>query len=353
MEEGKLYSISHRYRLEMQGRNEAEPNIDDITLTELSTGKIVSEPKAKSSPPPQAPKAPRALRQTRPKDVDGLVPLTCPYFRRNIGCEWEPCPFLHKLSDEVASYALYEQYVNHQTGKEIWPKFKEPPEMCPYWFARRKKTMGCTRTIEDCWHAHWLVQGGAERLPTIHIPCPHKLKGVCRYGAECIFAHSDAQGVVSSPLRRESGTEDMPTTKSQHEINDLSHSADSSRRTSLPGKTSTCPYWYQGKCKKSENECKHAHVLLEGGISWLPSKNQTCSYWREGRCRWPEEKCLYAHKNFGPSGPYYPMDERLSIGKMRDMLSFPHNSNNQSLTFQYRFRFKSFTLSTQIQITAC
>jgi len=303
----------------MRGRNEAEPNVNRIAPTEPATRKIISEPKTRPSPPPQAPKAPRALLEGPLMGLDGLIPLTCPYFHHKIGCEWIPCPFWHRPSDNVASYELYKQYVMHQTKREIWLKFKDPPDMCPYWYRNGKKR-GCNRSIEDCWYAHWFVEGGEARLPTAQTPCPQLMKGTCRYGASCVYAHPDAQEMTSSPLGREHGVENLHSNYAQPERNELNHGGDSSRRTSLAAKNLTCPYWYQGQCKKSEKECKHAHELLEGGISWLSSRNETCNFWREGRCKWKDDECLFAHKIFDQPEPQHTQDEQTSIGKTRTML---------------------------------
>lgn len=346
-EEGKLYNISQRHRAEMKGRDEAEPNINELTLTELTTGKVVSQPDPKPAPPREPPRGPRAA--TQPNNLDGLIPLTCPYFDRNYSCEWHPCPFLHRLSDKVASYELYEQYVKQQMGREIKPKFDDPPAMCPWWFKHKQNPTvdGCFRSTEDCWYAHWVVDGGAARLTAQHKTiCPYWRKGDCVHGDKCWFVHGEVNQTAPAA---ESDHQTVPTTIFSNQevaaaeskesvamedwvptgvIQERSPSVDVPRkadpfhgndtlqpkRLGLKGKT--CPYWYQGECRFTGEECKYAHELLEGGIDWIPTRRESCRYWLLGKCKWSADKCLYAHEHLGGAGPY-SNNRRGSVGKRK------------------------------------
>lgn len=406
MEEGKLYNILHRHRVEMKGRNEAAPNVNELTLTELATGRVVSQPEPKPVHPKEPPRGPRAAQE--PNNLDGLIPLTCPYFDRNYPCEWNPCPFLHRLSDKVASYELYEQYIKQQMGKQNLPKFQDLPTMCPWWYKHKQNPAadGCFRTTEDCWYAHWLVEGGAALLPAQHKTiCPYWLNGDCLHGDKCWFVHGEPtqtapaaeSGNFSHPTEPATETKEIvgagrrldkrkvpvcldwqrgrcpygdkcrfvhgeinQTATTAESDNQIALSADSShpplpgtrskeidaeydtlssgaqepsrsnepprkddrlqekfdlRQKSLGKKGLTCAYWYRSGCKLSEEECKYAHELLEGGIDYLPEKKKTCPFWLQGRCKWSDEKCLYAHRHV--DNVSWQPRKRGSIGKRK------------------------------------
>lgn len=312
-EDGTIFNLSHQHRIQMKGRENPAPPADQVILRDPATGEIVSQPKPTPStePPRNAPIGPRIPENA----LDGLIPLTCPYFDKKVECARLPCPFLHKLSDRTASFKLYDQYVDRRTTN--WPKFKDPPVPCPWY---HDKSKGCARSVEGCWYAHWEVPNASDREgPPLQRICPYWLKGDCHHGSECYFRHPDANEGAGTPASNKSSIQDT-SKRDSFALSDgsarpegVKGKSDYVRRKGLDPKSRTCAYWYQGNCKYSEEVCQHAHELLEGGISWLPTKRETCKFWLDGQCKWPEEKCLFAHRQFGQVG--LDPSRRFSAGK--------------------------------------
>jgi hypothetical protein len=194
-DDGKFYkTISHRYNAEKAGRLEPEPNLDDITLIDPSTGAVVSAPKRRENTKPPTPHTEPNLEHD---NTNAKIPLTCPFFRRKAACGRTPCPFLHRLSDETASFELYEQWVESISSTQPWPKFQDLAEICPYWFSGGK---GCNHTTETCWYAHWEVEGGVDRVPTKHQTCAFWARGKCfKPENKCLYAHRHLDQVISMP----------------------------------------------------------------------------------------------------------------------------------------------------------
>lgn len=195
VDDGKLYkNISQRYNAEKAGRIEPEPNLDDITLIDLSTGAVVSAPKQGENT-----KDPTFCPEPNPEydDSNVKIPLTCPFYHKKVACGRTPCPFLHKTSDRIASFELYEQWVESTSSTQPWPKFQDPAQICPFWFSKSK---GCKRTIEDCWFAHWQVEGGVERVHTKQQTCAFWARGKCfKPESQCLYAHRHLDQVVAMP----------------------------------------------------------------------------------------------------------------------------------------------------------
>lgn len=207
VDDGKLYKkISQRHNAEKAGRLEPEPNLDDITLIDPSTGAVVSTPKRRENT-----KAPTFRSEPNPEhdNSNAKIPLTCPFYHKRVACGRTPCLFLHRPSDEIASFELYKQWVESTSSTEPWPKYWDPAQMCPYWFSQGK---GCNRTIEGCWFAHWRVEGGFERIPTKQQTCAFWARGKCfKPEDKCLYAHRHLDQVVALPkwARAEQGSGEL------------------------------------------------------------------------------------------------------------------------------------------------
>ena len=184
-------------------------NLDDIHPIDPSTDTVVSAPKRKGNT-----EVPTFHPKPNPgRDGSNVkISLTCPYFDRKAACGRIPCPFLHKPSDETASFELYEQWVESTSSTQPWPKFQDPAQMCPFWFAGGK---GCKHTTEMCWFAHWQVEGGVERVPTKHQTCAFWARGNCfKSENKCLYAHQylDQVGPIPKRPKTEQGNGNSLTT---------------------------------------------------------------------------------------------------------------------------------------------
>jgi hypothetical protein len=195
VEDGKMFkTFSQLHNAEKAGRLEPEPNLNDITLIDPSTGSVVSAPKRREST-----KSLSLFSESNPEydNSNAKIPLTCPFYHKKAACRRTPCLFLHRPSDETASFELYEQWVESTSSTQPWPKFQDPARVCPYWLSQSK---GCKRTIESCWFAHWQVEGGRDRLHTKQQTCAFWARGSCfKPEDKCLYAHRQLDQVVALP----------------------------------------------------------------------------------------------------------------------------------------------------------
>lgn len=75
------------------------------------------------------------------------------------------------------------------------------------------------------------------------------------------------------------------------------------QRIKLP---QTCFFWNQGRCSKSDEECKYQHART-GVVAPVPGAGDgqelTCYFWSTGRCHLPARECHYAHFSTGQVAP--------------------------------------------------